>query len=166
MEQIQKHIKSKNYIKGGQINSIFDSQLEDIVFFLAINTKYKKTLELEDYDHLINIMPQLSKCLLANIVYGLDLCKYYCKVIEKLPLTYGIELLEEMIPCLKKSLQEIQLRYAIMLLRAAASKLSSDKISGKVIEYYLLDIQQNFIQLGTFSVSNFRMKITSINLQK
>ncbi|XP_018564198.1 uncharacterized protein LOC108905698 isoform X2 [Anoplophora glabripennis] len=131
IEQIQKHISSKNYVKGGKINSIVDKQVEDIVLFLAINTKYKKPLELADYDHLINIMPQLSKCVLANIVYGLDLCKYYCKVIEKLPINYGIELLEEIVPCLKKSVPNTQLRYAVMFLRAAVIKLSSDKISEK-----------------------------------
>lgn len=72
-------------------------------------------------------MPQLSKCVLANIVFNLDLCKYYCKVIEKLPVNCGIELLEEIIPCLEKSAPEIQLRHTIILLRAAVNTLSADE---------------------------------------
>lgn len=162
MEQIQRHFKSNNYIKNCRINSAVDKQVEDIVLFLAINTKYKKPLQLESYDHLIDIMPQLSKCILANVVYGLDLVKYYCRVIEVLPLTYGIELLEEMLPCLKKSLPEIQLRYAIMLLRAAAVKLSSNEISEKVNCTTIYTTKPFLIQLAKFFVLAFRTKTMCI----
>lgn len=130
--EIHKYLTSKNYIKNKKINIIFHKELEDIVFFLAINTIYKKTLVFDDYAHLMNIVPPLSKCLFINIVYGLDLCEYFSLVIERLPLQIGTELLDETIQCLKKSIPKIHLKYASMFLKSAAKKLYSTEYSVQV----------------------------------
>ncbi|KAJ8985405.1 hypothetical protein NQ317_017031 [Molorchus minor] len=130
--KINKFLSSKKYMKDGEINNTYDEQLEDIVFFLAINTAYNEPLELDECMHLINVMPQLSKCLLMNIVYDLNLCKYYCTVFEKLPISCSIQLLEETIPCLKKSVPKTQLQYAFMFLKSAINKLNSINDSKQV----------------------------------
>nr|XP_023018014.1 uncharacterized protein LOC111507024 [Leptinotarsa decemlineata] len=138
MVAIQKFISSpdRGYMKDGKIAEEYNSQLQDIVFFLALNTMFKNTLELEEYSHLMNITPPISKCLFVNIVYGLDLCKYYCKVIEVLPIEFSAELLEETIPCLNKSVPKVHLDNAYIILKAAATKLfsvdSSKKVEDKV----------------------------------
>lgn len=128
---------SKNYLKDKKVNTTFNKELEDIVFFLALNIVYKKPLVLEEYAHLMNIIPPLSKCLFANVVYGLDLCPYFCSVIEKLPLQNGAELLDEAIQCLKKSIPKFNLEFTIMFLRTAANKLESTEYSTQV-SYFII----------------------------
>lgn len=132
MVEIQKYLKNKNYVIDGKINTNFNKELEDIVFFLAINTVYKKQLILDEYAHLMNIIPPISKCLFANVVYGLDLCAYFALSIEKLPLPVGAELMDEAIQCLKKSIPKIHLEYASMFLKSAARKLGSTEYSSQV----------------------------------
>ncbi|XP_072394292.1 uncharacterized protein [Diabrotica undecimpunctata] len=133
MLEIQSFLKSRNYVTEKNIpNTIYDMQLQDIVLFLALNTSYKHSLNMEEYSHLINITPPLSKCLFANVVYGLDLCKYYCTVIEKLPIKHSVELLDEVSQCLKKSTPDIHLKYANMFLTATANKISSTTYSSEV----------------------------------
>ncbi|CAG9827894.1 unnamed protein product [Diabrotica balteata] len=132
MLEIQSFLKGRKYITEKDIpNTNYDMQLQDIVLFLALNTSYKHSLNMEEYSHLINITPPLSKCLFANVVYGLDLCKYYCTVIEKLPIKHSVELLDEVSQCLKKSTPDIHLKYANMFLTATANKISSTTYSSE-----------------------------------
>lgn len=137
MLEMQKYFMSKNYVKDKKVNKSFNKELEDIVFFLAINTVYKKPLVLEEYAHLMDIIPPLSKCLFANVVYGLDLCPYFCSVIEKLPLQNGTELLDEAIQCLKKSIPKIHLEFTSMFLRSAARKLENTEYLTQV-SYFII----------------------------
>ncbi|CAH1100977.1 unnamed protein product [Psylliodes chrysocephalus] len=124
MIEIQTFLKSKNYItKDNKPNEMFNKELEDIVLFLALNTTFKTSLTLDDYSHLLNITPPLSKCLFVNVVYGLDLCKYYCNVIDIFPIKFSVQLLDEVLQCLKKSTPNVQLVYTNMFLKAAAKKL-------------------------------------------
>lgn len=143
MKELQKYLTSKYYVKNGKVNRIFNKELENIVFFLAINTVYKKTLLLEDCAHLMNVIPPLSKCLFANIVYGLDLCEYYCMAIEKLPLCIGTELLDEAIQCLKKSIPKVHLEYASMFLKSSARKLDSTEYSVQVRKSLFYECSHN-----------------------
>ncbi|KAG5892312.1 hypothetical protein JTB14_023492 [Gonioctena quinquepunctata] len=134
MVEIQKFIShpDRGYMKDEKIVEKYDRQLQDIVIFLSLNTVFKRTLELPEHSHLMNITPPLSKCLFVNVVYGLDLCKYYCKVIELFPLEFSTELLEETIPCLKKSIPKVHLDNAYIFLKAAAIKLASIDYNLKV----------------------------------
>lgn len=130
--EIQKYLVGKNYIKSGRVNPSFNKELNDIVFFLAINTIYKKTLVFDDCAHLMDILPSLSKCLLLNIVYGLDLCQSFSLTIEKLPLHICTELLDEAIHCLKKSIPKVHLQNASMFLKSAAIKLDATEYNVQV----------------------------------
>lgn len=145
MTEVHNYLKSKNYIKNQKINTLFHKELGDIVFFLAINTVYKKPLVLDEYAHLINIIPPISKCLFANITYGLDLCEQFAMVIEILPLYVGTELLDEAVQCLKKSVPKVHLEYASIFLTAAAKKLSVTEFS--------LQVSYSFIRF--FSASRY-----------
>lgn len=132
MTEMQKYLINKSYIKKGAVNVIFHRELDDIVFFLALNTVYKKQLVMDEYAHLMNIAPPLSKCLFANIVYGLDLCEFFALAIERLPLEIGSELLDEAVQCLKKSIPKIHLEYAMAFLKSAARKLGATEYSTQV----------------------------------
>lgn len=139
MTELQIYLMSKNYVKNGKINTVFNKELEEIVFFLAINTVYEKDLFIEECAHLMNIVPPLSKCLFSNIVYGLDLCEYFSSAIEKLPLQIGTELLDEGIQCLKKSIPKIHLQYATIFLKSVARKLEYTEYSAQVC-FFLDDL--------------------------
>ncbi|KAJ8950678.1 hypothetical protein NQ318_012757, partial [Aromia moschata] len=133
-KEIRKFLVSQDYIEDDEINNECDKELEDIVFFLAINTVYKEPLDLDEYSHLMNIVPQLSKCLLINVVCDLNLCEYFSTVVEKLPIWCSIELLEEALPYLKKSIPKMQLHYSFILLKAASNKLVSIGCSREIEE--------------------------------
>ncbi|CAH0552693.1 unnamed protein product [Brassicogethes aeneus] len=133
--EMEKFLSSKNYVKKNKINKTFTKEVEDIVMFLTINTNFKHHLSLEGYSHLTNIMPQLSKCLLSNIVYGLDLCQSLCAVMKKLPLNIVIELLEEMVICLKKSDPKVHLEYAFMFLTCVSEILYSTTYNNENEEF-------------------------------
>ncbi|RZB39771.1 uncharacterized protein BDFB_006775, partial [Asbolus verrucosus] len=130
--ELKKFFSSKNYIKNKTLNSVFDEQLKNVITFLILNTELKKPLDEPGYEHLINIMPQLSICLLTNIIFGLDLCKHYCKVLERFPLEITTELLAEVVPCLKKCKPKIHLTNAHTFLHLIILKLSA--ATEKVIE--------------------------------
>lgn len=103
------------------------NELDEVVFFLALNTQFKRRLpHLEQqYGHLINIIPQISKCLLANICFGLNLVSSYGYVIENLPLEAIEELLDQTIDCLRKGELSVNLKNAFVILKSTLNKVSS-----------------------------------------
>lgn len=136
MLEIQAFLKNKKYITdNNKPNELYDKQLEEVVLFLALNTSYKHPLDMEEYSHLINVTEPLSKCLFSNIVYGLDLCKYYCTVIEKLPISNSAELLDEVLQCLKKSTPDVMLEHTEMFLTTTVNKLSKTTFTQKNEEH-------------------------------
>ncbi|KAH1012591.1 uncharacterized protein LOC109546250 [Dendroctonus ponderosae] len=103
------------------------SELNEVVFFLALNTKFNRQLpQLEQqYRHLINIIPQISKCVLANICFGINLVSHYGYVIENLPLEVTEELLDQTIDCLKKGQLYDNLHNAFVILKSTVNKVSA-----------------------------------------
>lgn len=54
-------------------------------------------LETKDCEHLINIIPQLSVCLLINLCMELGQTRLLCSVLEKVPAAVTKELLGEVV---------------------------------------------------------------------
>lgn len=122
---VHQFFASRDYLKGGKLNAAFDAELADIVFFLILNAEFNSPLELDEYAHLINIMPLMSRCVLANIVIALDLNRYYCRVLEKLPLSLSEQLLSEIISCLKTCNPRVQLDNSYIFLESIVRKLAT-----------------------------------------
>ncbi|XP_044257876.1 uncharacterized protein LOC123006969 [Tribolium madens] len=124
ISEFHKFFSSKNYMKDNKINEVFEKQLTEICVFLILNTELQRPVEDSEFQHLINIVPQLSPCLLANVIMGLDLNKYFCKALLRFDLDVIEELLVEIIPCLKKCKPKIHIQTAQEYLKLIIVKLS------------------------------------------
>lgn len=154
--ELQKFLKSKQYlIKTDTINPLYSSELEKIILFLLLNTDFKNQLKIgEDFQHLLNIIPQLSKCLLVNTVFGLNLCEIFCTCLMEqfFTLEFIVEIFDECLNGLKFLKPQQRLECSSLILITASKKLSSTECSNKVRFFYLNNKFKAFI---------FRMKKTS-----
>lgn len=123
-----------------QNNSLANcEELNEVLFFLAINTNFKRELpDSDQYSHLIGIVPKLSKCLLANTCFNLNLIKNYGWLIEKLPLELTEELLDQAIDCMKHMKSRKLLSCSAIIIAAVIKKLSMTELSNKVFTLSVL----------------------------
>ncbi|XP_030758370.1 uncharacterized protein LOC115884060 [Sitophilus oryzae] len=131
VEELRKYFTNKGYYKESKINEKSTKELNNLIFFLALNTSFKNHPNFAENPHLINIIPQLSKCVLANVCFDLKLFPQYCYLIENMPLDLTQELLDQIIECLKKTKPSEYLEIAFSLLKAVVNKLSNEEISNK-----------------------------------
>lgn len=111
---------------------------------MAINTNFKRELpDSDEYSHLIGIVPKLSKCLLANTCFNLNLITNYGWLIEKLPLGLTEELLDQAIDCLKHMKARKLLSCSYIIISAVIKKLSITELSYKVFMLSILLLQLN-----------------------
>lgn len=104
---------------------------------MALNTQYKKqSLDSEHYKCHVGLLPTLSKCLLTNIVFGLNLVPQFCNLMEQLPIGHVVELLDEANLCLKELCLKNCLRWTSVILRAASNKLAVTEFCSKVFFMY------------------------------
>lgn len=131
ISELYKYLSSKNYIKNKKINEIFDDKLTEICIFLIINTEVKQAVNDSQFEHLVNIMPQLSPCLLANVVIGLELSPNFCKALSRFDVGVVEEILVEIIPCLKKCKPKVHIKNAQEYLKLIILKLTvkNEKVS-------------------------------------
>lgn len=148
----------KKYLRKEKINPKYEKKLREINLFLILNTDFKnKNILCNDnkFVHLLNIMPQLSKCLLANIIWSLDLCRFYSEAIYSLPIEISVELLENSNNCLKRQEPYLVLEQVAMIALAIYVKLfnvrneiiDDDKVGSsitKLLEKFM-EILQNYI---------------------
>lgn len=106
------------------INSGKENTVREIVFFLALNCEYKEELIMKDYEHLIGVNFKLSKCLFANVITELKLINTFAAVLHKFPLTVQTEILEELIPCLKKADVSLNLYFVADILTAVITEVN------------------------------------------
>lgn len=115
---------------------------------MAINTNFKRNLpDSDQYCHLIGIVPKLSKCLLANTCFNLNLIKNYLWLIKKLPLELTEELLDQAIDCLKHMKAKKLLSCSYNIIAAVIRKLSVTELSYQVFilsEFDLLKLKSHF----------------------
>lgn len=124
---------SKGLIEENKVPTHHIRDVNEIVLFLALNTTFKRQVpKLEEFSHLMNITPQLSKCLLVNICFALGLIESYGFVIETFPLEVTEELLDQMIDCLRKAKLQDHLDNAFAILKSVVNKLSLVELSYKV----------------------------------
>lgn len=124
IRKLHKYLTEKHYFKNDEVNPIFTDKLKDIVTFLILNTETKIPFDEPCFQHLIGIMPNLSKCALANIVVELGLCKIYCDALQRFDLNITTELLEEMLQCLKRAKPVNNAEYAYFFLELITIKVS------------------------------------------
>ncbi|XP_063909170.1 uncharacterized protein LOC135126890 [Zophobas morio] len=121
--ELLKFLSSKSYIKNQQINDAFDEQLKEICLFLILNTEFKEPLNEPGFEHLINITPQLSTCLLANVIVGLDLSKHFCNALHRFDSNVIQQILLEIVPCIKKCKLKIHVVNAYEYLKLIITKI-------------------------------------------
>lgn len=153
--EFETYFISKNYINDGEINKDYSQKLNEIIMFLAINTDFKKHPSFTDYSHLINIIPPLSKCVLANICYNLNLITQYCYIIEKFPIDLTEELLDQISQCLKKAKPKTCLPIVFSLLKSVAKRISEVELCNKVI--LLNNCNIHFIHIHIFRLKRSLM---------
>lgn len=143
IKELEDVLVLKKYIDKRTPNKDYGKQLDDIVCFLALNLDFKdkSLVDIKEYAHLINSIPTISKCLLANIVVELGLNEYYCNVLHQFPVEFAEELLSEIIPCIKKSKPEICLELTYIYMKNIIKKISAiDTSDSKVFIMLKLDI--------------------------
>ncbi|KAL1514299.1 hypothetical protein ABEB36_003578 [Hypothenemus hampei] len=112
----------KNFLTDKRLSS---KELNELVFFLALNTEYKKLLpDINEHSHLKGIIPKLSKYLLATICFQLNLVHQYGYVIECFPLDLIEELLDQVVQCLKCLKRKIHIKCAFIILNSLMRKLT------------------------------------------
>lgn len=139
IKELEDYFTSKQYIDKRTPNPQFYKELDEITFFLVLNLDFndKTITDIKEFVHLVNVIPILSKCLLANIVIELGLNEYYCNALHKLPLEYSEELLVEIVPCIKKSKADACVKLMYLYMRNIITKVSSvDTTNTKVVLFY------------------------------
>ncbi|XP_055370705.1 uncharacterized protein LOC129605151 [Condylostylus longicornis] len=103
--RVQRHFAEKSYTDVHHLpKAESDLILRKICFFLILNTDSNFKYSLKDdinLAHLLEVTPQLSKCLLSNVVWGLKLDKYFCEIIQYSPSWFALQFLEHSIHSLK-----------------------------------------------------------------
>lgn len=126
VEDLRRVFIEKKYYRKGKINSKHEQNLREICLFLIINTEFNnKNIFADDnkYVHLIDVVPQLSKCLLTNIIWGLELWRFYSEAVYSLPVEISVELLENVNKCIKRSEPYLVLEQVALVALAIYVKL-------------------------------------------
>ncbi|KAK4880881.1 hypothetical protein RN001_004200 [Aquatica leii] len=78
---------------------------KDFLLVLILNTNLENNnlINVKEYQHLINLIPLLSTCLLANILVELDFLNAYSAIINTISIQENKEILCELEICLKQS---------------------------------------------------------------
>uniref|UniRef100_A0A182Q0I1 Uncharacterized protein n=1 Tax=Anopheles farauti TaxID=69004 RepID=A0A182Q0I1_9DIPT len=79
-------------------------QLRRITMYLLLNTDVSFRYDLEQdarVNHLLNSSPQLTKCLLLNCIWGLDLDRFFYEMLRYAPLWFSMQFLDQAIVSLK-----------------------------------------------------------------
>lgn len=105
MDELTFLLSNKKFLKDGKINKKYELKLRKITLFLILNTDFYNRSKLTNNGvaHLLDIMPQLSKCLLTNVVIKLGLSEFYAEAICSLPVEISLELLENCSKVIQKS---------------------------------------------------------------
>ncbi|XP_050293754.1 uncharacterized protein LOC126734257 [Anthonomus grandis grandis] len=133
--EVSNWLVSKDLIRTSQETQgeLNETNLNKIVFFLALNTEFERPLkDLDDYSHLLNIIPRLSKCLLCNLCFNLDLIGPFIYIIENIKALENVkELLDETVHSLVKMELEKQLNIGFAVACVTVRKLMALEMSYK-----------------------------------
>lgn len=92
---------------------------QQFLVFLFLNSNIENTLLItEEVQHLVNIIPTLSSCVIANIISDVDFINDYSELMQTFSLSLNKELLFELEICLKQGNLTNSLRNTSKLLKA------------------------------------------------
>lgn len=125
-KDVKQFLFAKQYLKG-ENNPNMESlqQLRNIAMFLILNTDFNTTVAIKEHEHLMNVMPKISKCILINLIVELELVECYVVIIDSFPLPTSIELFDEAIFCLRKTHSAKVLKHTFIIIREIIRKINS-----------------------------------------
>ncbi|XP_058127451.1 uncharacterized protein LOC131291012 [Anopheles ziemanni] len=103
--RLLKYFRIQNYLDGeNKVNKQYETQLRKITMYMLLNTDVSFRYDLSQdsrVSHLLNSLPQMSKCLLLNCIWGLDLDRFLYEMISYSPLWFSMQFLDQAIVSLK-----------------------------------------------------------------
>uniref|UniRef100_A0A182JNX3 Uncharacterized protein n=1 Tax=Anopheles christyi TaxID=43041 RepID=A0A182JNX3_9DIPT len=103
--RLLKYLRIQNYLDAeNKVNRQHEPELRRITMYLLLNTDvcFRYDLEQEPrVNHLLNSLPQLTKCLLLNCIWGLDLDRFFYEMLRYAPLWFSMQFIDQAIVSLK-----------------------------------------------------------------
>ncbi|XP_053677912.1 uncharacterized protein LOC128728317 [Anopheles nili] len=103
--RLLKYLRIQNYLDGdNKVNKQYEKKLRRITMYMLLNTDVCFRYDLEQdsrVNHLLNSLPQLTKCLLFNCIWGLDLDRFLYEMLRYAPLWFSMQFLDQAIVSLK-----------------------------------------------------------------
>uniref|UniRef100_A0A182LS57 Uncharacterized protein n=1 Tax=Anopheles culicifacies TaxID=139723 RepID=A0A182LS57_9DIPT len=103
--RLLKYLRVQNYLNAeNKVNVQYEPQLRRITMYLLLNTDVSFRYDLIQeprVNHLLNSLPQLTKCLLMNCIWGLDLDRFFYEMLRYAPLWFSMQFIDQAIVSLK-----------------------------------------------------------------
>ncbi|XP_052901252.1 uncharacterized protein LOC128307444 [Anopheles moucheti] len=103
--RLLKYLRVQNYLnQENKVNTQFEPELRRITMYLLLNTDVSFRYDLIQeprVNHLLNSLPQLTKCLLMNCIWGLDLDRFFYEMLRYAPLWFSMQFIDQAIVSLK-----------------------------------------------------------------
>ncbi|XP_049295415.1 uncharacterized protein LOC125770136 [Anopheles funestus] len=103
--RLLKYLRVHNYLNANnKVNIQYEPELRRITMYLLLNTDVSFRYDLIQeprVNHLLNSLPQLTKCLLMNCIWGLDLDRFFYEMLRYAPLWFSMQFIDQAIVSLK-----------------------------------------------------------------
>ncbi|XP_049539271.1 uncharacterized protein LOC125953379 [Anopheles darlingi] len=103
--RLLRFLRRQNYLnEHNKVNEQYVTQLRQITMYLFLNTDVSFRYDLSrvvHVKHLLSTAPQLSKCLLLNCIWGLDLDRFLYEIVSNTPLWFSMQFLDQTISSLR-----------------------------------------------------------------
>ncbi|XP_050070585.1 uncharacterized protein LOC126558557 [Anopheles maculipalpis] len=103
--RLLKYFRTQRYLNAhNKVDKQFEPELRRITMYLLVNTdvSFRYDLKLDKrVGQLLNTSPQITKCLLMNCIWGLDLDRFFYEMLRYAPLWFSMQFLDEAIVSLK-----------------------------------------------------------------
>uniref|UniRef100_A0A182W4C7 Uncharacterized protein n=1 Tax=Anopheles minimus TaxID=112268 RepID=A0A182W4C7_9DIPT len=103
--RLLKYLRVQNYLNTeNKVNVQYEPELRRITMYLLLNTDVSFRYDLIQeprVNHLLNSLPQLTKCLLMNCIWGLDLDRFFYEMLRYAPLWFSMQFIDQAIVSLK-----------------------------------------------------------------
>nr|XP_040238446.2 uncharacterized protein LOC120959245 [Anopheles coluzzii] len=97
--RLLKYLRVQNYLnEENKVNAQYEPELRRITMYLLLNTDVSFRYDLEQdarVNHLLNSLPQLTKCLLMNCIWGLDLDRFFYEMLRYAPTWFSMRFIDQ-----------------------------------------------------------------------
>lgn len=105
VSKLIKFFRSQSYLSDNlEVNLQHEDKLRSITFYMILNTDVSIKYDLskdQKISHLLNTMPQLTECVLVNVIWGTKLNRYFFEFMSYAPSYYVVQFLEKSIESLR-----------------------------------------------------------------